>query len=105
MQFFSNRTTALAEMRRALRAGGRVGIAVWAKIEQTPPFAALECAIREVAGAELAERYRSGPWGMPDADQLRELLEEAGFDDVRVTRHALPLKFESAAQLCSPLAA
>jgi ubiquinone/menaquinone biosynthesis C-methylase UbiE len=105
LQFFSNRTTALAEMRRALRARGRVGIAVWAKIEQAPPFAALECAIREVAGDELAERYRGGPWGMPDADQLRALLEESGFDDVRVTRDALPLSFESAAQLCSTLVA
>ena len=66
---------------------------------------ALECAIREVAGDELAERYRGGPWGMPDADQLRQLLEKAGFDDVRVTRDALPLSFESAAQLCSTLVA
>jgi hypothetical protein len=42
---------------------------------------------------------------MPDADQLRELLEQAGFDEVRVTRHALPLSFECASQLRSTLAA
>jgi ubiquinone/menaquinone biosynthesis C-methylase UbiE len=29
LQFFSNRAVALAEMRRALRADGRLGIAVW----------------------------------------------------------------------------
>jgi ubiquinone/menaquinone biosynthesis C-methylase UbiE len=105
LQFFSHPTTALGEMRRALRTGGRVGIAVWAKIEQAPPFAALECTIREVAGDELAERYRGGPWGMPDADQLRQLLETSGFDDVRVTQEVLPLSFESVAQLCSTLVA
>lgn len=105
LQFFSNPAAALAEMRRALRAGGRVGIAVWAEIEQAPPFAALEGAIREVAGDELADRYRGGPWGMADADQLRKLLEESGFDEVRVTQDALPLSFECAAQLRSTLAA
>jgi len=105
LQFFPDRAAALAEMRRALRPGGRVGIAVWAEIEQAPPFAALEGAIREVAGDELADRYRGGPWGMPDADQLRDLLRESGFDDVRVQRDALPLSFEGAAQLYSTLAA
>jgi SAM-dependent methyltransferase len=104
LQFFPDRAAALAETRRALRAGGRVGIAVWADIEQAPAFAALEDAVREVAGDDLADRYRGGPWGMPDADQLRELLDESGFDDVRVTRAALPLNFESAAQLGSTLA-
>jgi ubiquinone/menaquinone biosynthesis C-methylase UbiE len=105
LQFFSNRAAALAEMRRALRPAGRVGIAVWAEIEQAPPFAALEDAIREVIGDELADRYRGGPWGMPDADQLQELLQESGFEEVRVTRHALPLSFECAALLGSTLAA
>jgi SAM-dependent methyltransferase len=105
LQFFPSPAAALAEMRRALRPGGRVAIAVWAEIEQSPPFAALEGAIREVAGDELADRYRGGPWGMPDADRLRELLEHAGFDDIRVTRDALPLSFDCAAQLGSTLAA
>jgi ubiquinone/menaquinone biosynthesis C-methylase UbiE len=105
LQFFSNRATALAEMRRALRPGGRVGIAVWAEIEQSPPFAAVEGAIREVVGHELADRYRGGPWGMPDVDELQELLQESGFEEIRVTRHALPLSFECAALLASTLAA
>ena len=86
LQFFPDRAAALAETRRALRVGGRMGIAVWADIEQSPAFAALEDVIREVAGDELADRYRGGPWNMPDADQVRELLEESGFDDVRITR-------------------
>jgi hypothetical protein len=42
---------------------------------------------------------------MPDAERLRELLEECGFAEIRVTQDVLPLRFESAAQLGSTLAA
>ncbi len=105
LQFFPNPAAALREMRRALRPDGRVAIAVWAEIDHSPPFAALEGAVREVAGDELADRYRNGPWGMPEADRLRERLDHAGFNEIRVTREKLPLSFDSAAQLGSTLAA
>jgi len=104
LQFFPKPAAALREMRRALRPGGRIGIAVWAEIDHSPPFAALEGVVREVAGDELADRYRNGPWGMPDAEQLRELLKHAGFNEIRVTREKLPLRFDSAAELGSTLA-
>lgn len=105
LQFFSNRAAALAEIRRAVRSGGRIGIAVWAEIDQSPPFAALEGAVREVAGNELADRYRSGPWGMPDINRLRKLLQASGFNEVRVAQQVLPLRFESAVQLGATLLA
>jgi SAM-dependent methyltransferase len=106
LQFFPDRHAALAEMRRALRPGGRVGIALWADIEETPLFSALERAIREVAGDDLADRYRGGPWGLSGADDLRELLEQAGFSGVRVTHQSLPFVIEGGAnRLVSTLAA
>jgi SAM-dependent methyltransferase len=106
LQFFPDRLTALAEMRRALRPGGRMGIAVWKRIEECPPFAVLSEAIRRVAGGELADRYAGGPWGLPLADDLRTLLERAGFQDVRVEDRVLPVTFEGGpAQLAATLAA
>ena len=36
LQFFPDRLAALAEMRRALRPGGQVGIAVWKRIAECP---------------------------------------------------------------------
>jgi SAM-dependent methyltransferase len=106
LQFFPDRLSALAEMRRALRPGGRIGVAVWKRIEECPPFAVLAEAIRQVAGDELADRYVGGPWGLPLADDLRALLERAGFQDVRVADRVLPTTFEGGpAQLASTLAA
>ena len=106
LQFFPDRAAALAEMRRALRPDGRIGIAVWSSIEETPPLAALEASIREVLGDQLADKYRGGPWGMPRAQDIAELLEAAGFTAVRVTHRTLPLTFDAdPSQLMSTLAA
>jgi SAM-dependent methyltransferase len=106
LQFFPDRPAALAEMSRVLRPGGRIGVAVWKRIEECPPFAVLAEAIREVAGGELADRYAGGPWGLPRAGDLRALLERAGFADVRVADRALPVTFEGGpAQLAATYAA
>lgn len=94
LQFFPDRPAALAEMRRVLRPGGRVAIAVWSDIGQSPPFAALGAAIRDVAGDELADRFRGGPWGLSSAEELGALLERAGFLQPRVGQRALPVVFE-----------
>ncbi|HEY2162011.1 MAG TPA: class I SAM-dependent methyltransferase [Solirubrobacteraceae bacterium] len=106
LQFFPDRPTAIAEMHRALRPGGRVGVAVWTEIERSPTMAALADAVEQVAGAELAARYRLGPWGFPDPEQLGELLRQAGFQDVEVTKHVLPVRYElGAPQVASTLPA
>jgi hypothetical protein len=93
-------------MRRALRPGRRIGIAVWKRIGECPPFAVLSEAIRAVAGDELADRYAGGPWGLTLADDLRMLLEQAGFQGVRVADRVLPVTWEGGpAQLTATLTA
>jgi SAM-dependent methyltransferase len=106
LQFFPDRPAALAEMRRVLKAGGRLGVAVWSAIDRCPPVAALADAVEVVMGNETADRYRTGPWGLPGADQLAELIDGAGFEQVRVTERRLPVTFAGGpAQLVASLAA
>ena len=106
LQFFPDRPAAVAEMYRALRPGGRAAVAVWTEIERSPAWRALADAIEQVAGVGLGERYRSGPWGFPEAKRLGALFEQAGFEEVLVSTHVLPVKFERGpAQLVLTLAA
>ncbi len=93
LQFFPDRPAALAEMRRMLRPGGRLGLVVWGHQSDSPGFAALGVAIREVLGDEVADRYEGGPWGMPRTAELAALLGAAGFVDVQVWARRLPVVF------------
>jgi SAM-dependent methyltransferase len=94
LQFFPDRPAALAEMRRALRPGGRLGVATWCVVADCPPFAALADAVGQVLGAETAKVYESGPWGFSDSDLLAQLVMDAGFTNVAVRKYQLPLVFE-----------
>lgn len=105
LQFFPDREGALAEMRRALRSGGRMGLAVWSGVETCPPFAALRDAIGEVMGLDAAERYARGPWGLHAPGALADMVSAAGFDEVSVDEIARPVRFRAAAQLDRSLAA
>jgi len=93
LQFFADRQRALGEMRRALRPGGRLGVAVWGPIEQSPPFAALAEAIAEVIGEETAARYRNGPWGLGH-DDVAVMVRQAGFAEAEAHLRRLPVVFE-----------
>lgn len=106
LQFFPDRLGALAEMRRALKPGGRAGVAVWCAIEENPFWDALASAVGEVLGKEAEIGYRSGPWGLPEADELMRLFEAADFGDVNVVRQVRPVLFEGGpAQLVATLPA
>lgn len=94
LQFFPDKTGALAEMRRVLNPGGRAGVAVWCAIEECPFWDALAGAVGEILGKETEIGFRSGPWGLPEADELGRLFEAAGFTDVDVRRHGMPAVFE-----------
>jgi SAM-dependent methyltransferase len=106
LQFFPDQPAALGELRRALRPGGRLGLAVWSAIELSPVFDGLSAAIRDVFGAEVAERYRGGPWGLSDSRRITSLLSGAGFSEVAIEEATMVARFDRGpAQLELSLAA
>jgi len=114
---------ALAETRRVLRPGGRVALAVWDAIAHNP-WALLPAQeliergngggasatgagagepgagvgeVRADAGAPAGQQ--PGPFALGDAEKLAELLEQAGFVDVRVEALDLVRRQRSFAEL------
>lgn len=94
LQFFPDRPAAASEMFRALESGGRVAVACWAGVDNVPPFAAMQGALREITGDGPASGFFAAPFAFSDADALASTLTDAGFTDVTVTQVKLPFVFE-----------
>lgn len=90
--FALDRDAALRETRRVLRPGGRLALAVWTAPERNP-FATIPRQALVDAGLVDGFDIAAGPgmFDLADPDALRELLEDAGFADVRVEE--LPVAF------------
>jgi len=94
LQFFPDRLAALREMKRALKAGGELAIAVWTEISDNEWFTAIDRALLATLGAEAATINRA-PFRWPEADALKAAIEAAGFSDVKLYRKEGTLTFEN----------
>ena len=90
--FALDKGAALRETRRVLKPGGRLALAAWTAPERNP-FAAIPRAALVAAGLVDGFDFAAGPamFDLADPGTLRELLEEAGFGEVRIEE--LPVAF------------
>lgn len=96
LQFFPDRAQGLAEFHRVLASRGRAVVACWAEIEASPAYAV----IAEVMAEQMPDAIGAArnPFALHDPDELRGLLEGAGFEDVSIDRVEREGSFHSPAE-------
>lgn len=94
LMFFEDRTAALREMMRVLQPGGRLAVAVWAALEDSPGYAALTELLQRLFGDHAADALRA-PFVLGDLQALRSLLDQAGIADAHVTKQDGTARFPS----------
>lgn len=89
LQFFPDRAAALREMRQVLTDGGCVVISVWQALHRHPVYEALFQAIARHLGTTIATL--DVPFALWNAEELRTLLSDAGFQRIAITPRSLTI--------------
>ena len=102
---------AAREIRRVLRPGGRVAVAVWGPRERNPWLGVVFDSVSAQLGAPVPPPGMPGPFSLEDTGTLAGLLSGAGLSDVVVGEFPVPLRAASfeewwarACALAGPLA-
>jgi len=96
LMFFEDRDAALRHMRRVLRPGGRLSVAVWDALERTPGYTALTETVERHLGTEAGVPIRAA-FTLGDVDVVRSILEVAGFASVQALSVDATAQFPSVA--------
>lgn len=83
LMFFADPAQALREMRRVVKPGGQVTVAVWDELDHAPAYAAEVHLLRAMAG-ERAARELTAPFALGDRAAVDALFASAGFGDVSI---------------------
>jgi ubiquinone/menaquinone biosynthesis C-methylase UbiE len=94
LMFFGDPQAGVSEMWRVLRPGGRLVIAVWDALDNTPGYAAITSLLARLFGDAVAALLHA-PYSLGDPDALLALLRASGVADVTVQRLPGEARFAS----------
>jgi SAM-dependent methyltransferase len=100
VMFFADPVAAFANLRRALRPGGRLLCAAWRPLTDNPWFSVpLEAALPLLPPQAPADPNAPGPFALANRERTLGILSSAGWRDAHLTRHDVPMKYAEAGQL------
>jgi trans-aconitate methyltransferase len=94
LMFFQDRPAALREMRRVLKPGGSMAVAVWNALEHLPGYAALTDLLQQLFGSHVADALRA-PFVLGDIQTLHSIFVEAGISGTKIVTHEGTARFPS----------
>jgi SAM-dependent methyltransferase len=97
LMFFPDRGKGYAELLRVLVPGGVAVVSSWAPVSDSPLMQLMFGALRAADPTRPEPRY--DPESLENPTVLATELAAAGFDEVTVVRHTVPLAFDGAEDL------
>lgn len=94
LMFFADRQQSIREMMRVLRSGGRLAVAVWDTLDNTPGYAAMARLLQRLFGAEVAQALYA-PYNLGDRAELQAVFARAGVPDVKIETRTGTARFPS----------
>jgi SAM-dependent methyltransferase len=92
LMFAPDPARAASEIRRVLRPGGRVAIAVWGPRERNPWLGLVFDAVSAQTGRPVPPPGVPGPFSLGDSATVVALLADAGLADVQISELPTPLR-------------
>ena len=87
VMFFADPVAAFAHIKTALRRGGRLAFVCWRAFDENAwAFVPYNAALDLLPPQEPPVPHAPGPFGLADGERTKSILEQAGFQRVRVER-------------------